>query len=201
MTNNPLPLLWPLLLALLLTGCGSSPQVNYYRLTAEAAAVPSGDSPALGVGPIEIPAYLDRDKFVYQQKGNTLKVAATEQWAEPLEAGIERVMALNLASLLNTQNVRTFPWHSKRAPEYGIRVNILNLDGNDTEATLTAEWLVYRPASGEAVQRRINRLQLPLAKDSPGPEQIPAAFSKLLHQLSEIIAAAITADAGVAGET
>lgn len=199
MTNNFLLLIWPLLLVL--AGCGSSPHVNYYRLTAQATALPAGESPALGVGPIEIPAYLDRDKFVYQQEGNTLRVAVTEQWAEPLEDGVERVMALNLASLLNTQNVRTFPWQSKRAPEYGIRVNILDLDSNATEATLTAEWLVYKPASDKAVQRRISRLQLALDKGKTGPEHSAAAFSTLLYQLSETIAAAITADVGKAGET
>ena len=192
--SNLLSLACLLSVTLLLGGCGSSPHNTYYRLTAQASAAPTGETPALGVGPITIPAYLDREKIVYQQDGNALKVAATEHWAEPLDAGIQRVMAINLANLLNTHNVRTFPWHSKRAPDYGIKLNLLKLDANDEEATLTAEWLVYREANAETVQRRISRLQSSVSPASSGPEQIPAAYSNLFHQLSEIIAAAITAD-------
>jgi len=198
MTKNTLPLVLLLLLGGALVGCGSSPAVNYYRLTASDTSIPGGESPSLGVGPIEIPAYLDRDGLVYQQEGNALKVAISEQWAEPLDAGIGRVVALNLAGLLNTQNVSTFPWHPKRSPDYAIKLKLLNLYASDTEATLSAEWLVYRPASGAAVERRISRLQSPLPQGVSGPERLPAIYSALLHQLSEIIAAAIAADASSA---
>lgn len=177
-----------------LAGCGTSPANNYYRLTAEVASVPSGETPALGIGPIEIPAYLDRENIVYQQQGNSLELAATERWAEPLDAGIGRVLAINLASLLDTQNVRTFPWHPRRAPDYGIKLNLLGLDANDAEAILTSEWLVYRPGSGETVERRISRLTLPLPGDSSGPESLPGAYSELLQRLSQDIAAAIERD-------
>ena len=38
------------------------------------------------------------------------------------------------------------------------------------------------------------QLQLPLSSGGLAPEQVAPAYSKLLHQLSEIIAAAIRAD-------
>ena len=197
MSKAILSLAWVLSLAVLLAGCGSSPRSNYYLLTAEQSPAPSGHTPSLGIGPIEIPEYLRRGNLVYNRQGNKLQVASSDSWAEPLADGIERVLALNLASLLDTQDVRYFPWHPKRAPDYGIKINLLALDASDGEATLTAEWLVYRPANAEPVQRRLSQLQLPLASGTPA--QIAPAYSKLLHQLSEIIAAAIAADRADSG--
>ena len=183
-------------LTTLLAACGSSPQNNYFRLTSTVTSLPEGETPSLGIGPIEIPAYLDREKLVYAQQGNRLQVSATEYWAEPLDAGIERVLALNLAALLNTQSVRTFPWHPRRAPTYAVKLNLLSLDADDMTARLTAEWLVYRPENSATVERRIARVQQALDANDRGPDALPAAYSNLLYQLSEIIATAIRADVG-----
>jgi hypothetical protein len=181
-------------LALLLAGCGSSPANNYYLLTAHDAPAPMGDSPAIGVGPIEIPEYLSRKSMVYDRTGNTLQVASVDLWAEPLVDGIQRVMVLNLSGLLNTQDVQFFPWQPKRAPEYGVKINLLQLDVTGQQVMLTAEWLVYRPSSSRTVQRRISRLQSTMAAGTPEAEQVAVAYSKLLYQLSEVIATAITTD-------
>jgi len=187
-------MLGTLSLTLLLYGCGSSPRTNYYLLTAENISPPSGETPALGIGPIEIPEYLKRDNIIYKRQGNKLQVATTDNWAEPLEGGIVRVLTLNLANQLNTHNVRSFPWHPERAPDYGIKVNLFTLDANDSEATLSAEWLVYRPANAETVQRRISKLQVSLPPGELRAEQVALAYSTLLEQLSDIIASVITAD-------
>jgi uncharacterized lipoprotein YmbA len=206
MTQPPRSSLALLTLALslivLLAGCGSSPRSKHYLLTAQEAPVPSGESPSLGIGPIEIPKYLARNNLVYKQRGNLLQVAGEDLWAEPLDDGIQRVLAINLAGLLNTQDVRYFPWHPKRAPQYGVKMNLLSLDASDQQATLSAEWLVYQAADARPVKRRISRLQHPLPAGELNPADVAPAYSALLYQLSEIIADAISsADAITAAET
>jgi uncharacterized protein len=181
-------------LGLILAGCGTSPANNYYLLSAHEFAAPGGETPAVGVGPIEVPEYLSRESMIYQRAGNTLQLASLDLWAEPLSDGVQRVTVLNLAGLLNTQDVRFFPWHPKRAPQFGVKVNVLQLEIVEQQALLTAEWLVYRPDNSETVQQRISRLQSALPNGESGGEQVAAAYSSLLFQLSEIIAAAITAD-------
>ena len=194
MIKKILPFAWLLSAGLVLTGCGSSPPNNYYLLSAHPFPAPSGETPAVGIRPIEIPEYLSRQNLVYNRLDNSLQVASSDMWAEPLEDGIQRVLALNLAGLLNTQNVRFFPWHPKRTPDYGVKVNLLQLDANKNEASLTAEWLVSRPENAEPVNRRLSQLQLSFSSGSTEAEQVAATYSKLLFQLSEIIAAAITKD-------
>jgi hypothetical protein len=194
MSRQFLPLLWLMILGLMLTGCGSSPPNNYYVLSASKSTAAIGDTPAIGVGPIVVPEYLIRENLVYNQDQNTLYVASLDMWGEPLEDGIQRVLALNLSGLLQTQNVRFFPWSPKRAPDYGVKVNILQLDANKNEASLKAEWLVYRPINDEPVKRRISQLQLPLSLGTSEPEKVAEAYSKLLFQLSDIIATDIEKD-------
>ena len=188
-------------LAALLAACGSSPQNNYYRLTIGDIAAPAGDNPSLGIGPIEVPAYLQRDRLVYAAEGNRVQVAATDHWAEPLDAGVQRVMAMNLAGLLNTQDVRSFPWHPRRAPDYGVKVTLLSLEADAATATLTAEWLVYRPVDSSTVQRRITRLQQPLGADAQGAAALPAIYSALLFELSQTIADSIRSHQARAGDS
>lgn len=201
MSNKFLLLACLMLPSLLLAGCGSSPPNNFYLLSAHEFPAPSGTAPALGIGPINIPEYLGRKNMVYNRVDNTLQVASLDMWAEPLGAGIQRVLVLNLTGLLNTQDVSTFPWRPERAPEFGVEVNLLQLDANEHGALLTAEWLVYRPGSATVGNRRISRLQIPLAPGAPEPQQVAAAYSTLLFQLSEIIAATITSERAAGSNT
>jgi len=200
MTGNNLFLTFALSLGLLLAGCGSSPPNNYYLLSAHSFSPANGNTPTIGVGPIETPQYLSRENLVFNSAKNSLDISSEAMWAEPLDDGIQRVLVLNLAGLLKTQSVVFFPWHPKRAPSYGVKVNLLQLDANAQEAVLTAEWLVYRPTNSESVNRRISRLQLPLTSGIPPAKQVAEAYSELLFQLSEIISREIAADISQSNE-
>lgn len=180
-----------LLLTCMLWACGTTPSSTHYLLTATLEDVPASQSPAIGVGPIKIPEYLNRNTLVYRGPGNEIEIAQQSRWAEPLTDGISRVISLNLAGLLDTENVRSFPWHPQRAPDYGVKVRVLRLDATTSEAVLVAEWVVFRPGEDGEVQRRISHHSLPLDTERPVPAQLAPAHSALLYQLSEEIAAAI----------
>ncbi len=182
-----------LLSTLVLAGCGSSPPNRYYLLTPGATSAAAGQTPSLGVGPVDIAAYLDRAGLVYRLEGNRLHISRTERWAEPLDNGIGRVLTLNLSSLLDTANVRGFPWNAREAPEVGVRVNVLAMEAGATDATLVAEWQVYRPLAGEAGGQHLSRLSRPLGAgtEDAAPAELAAAYSELLLRLSQEIAAEV----------
>jgi len=188
MTHTAIRVFQVAILTAWLGACGSSPHSNYYLLTAQQMPSASGQQPSLGIGPVAIPQYLNRTGLVYSKAGNQLQISSQERWAEPLEDGIERVLGLNLANLLNTENVRYFPWSAGQAPDYGIKVTILTLDASDSNATLVAEWLVYRADSGEPVNRRISQLQQALPNGPLQASQLAPVYSDLLYQLCEMIA-------------
>jgi uncharacterized protein len=177
-----------------LVGCGSTPQSNYYLLSAPASTEQSGQTPALGIGPIEIPEYLNRNGLVYHRDGHKLDIASYERWAEPLTSGVERVVGLNLAAMLGTQNIQSFPWRRNETPDYGVQINIIMFDVADTQATLVAEWVVQKPRQNLLLLRKVAQLHMAMPAGEVQPSQIPATYSDLLFQLSEVIAASITAD-------
>ena len=116
-----------------------------------------------------------------------------ERWAEPLDEGIERVVAINLARLLNTDNLRLFPWQLDDIPEYTIELVVLELDTEGAEAVLVTDWVIKRPADNASVTRRISRLRHALQPGPIQPADLAPAYSALFYQLSQEIATAITA--------
>jgi uncharacterized lipoprotein YmbA len=179
-------------LAALFTACSTTPPSRHYLLTATLDEIPASQSPAIGVGPIEIPEYLNRNTLVYRGQDNELEITHQSRWGEPLEDGISRVVSLNLAGLVGTENVRSFPWHPQRPPDYGVKIRILRMDATDSEAILIAEWVIYKPDEPGNEQRNISQQTLPLTPSKPVPAQMPGALSTLLFKLSEKIAASIS---------
>jgi uncharacterized lipoprotein YmbA len=187
---------WMLYLSIvaLITACGSTPRSNYYMLSAEAAGATGKSGPALGIGPVTVPEYLQRREMVLNRSANKLELADFDRWAEPLDAGILRVTALNLAALLQTQQVRVFPWRRSYQPDYGISIAVVQFAMRDATAELVAEWTITVPASGVSITQKISRLEAQ-ARDAE-PESVAAAYSKLLAQLSEEIATVIRQQQG-----
>jgi len=175
-----------------LAACGSTPPSKHYLLRAQPVPPPQRAELSLGVGPVTIPQYLKRDAMVFSTDGNQLQITAGERWAEPLEDGIIRVLSLNLAGLLQTQDIRLYPWHPGRSPDYGLKVRVLQLDAFADSAQLTAEWLLFHPGDDSPVDRRIARLQAPLsAASGQKAEAVARVYSELLFELSQQVAQAI----------
>ena len=88
-------------------GCSRTAPARFYMLSdlrgaSEAGAPMATQSPCLtlGIGPIEMPDYLDRPQIVTQLGPNELHLGDFDQWAEPLGKTFMRTLSDNLASLL-----------------------------------------------------------------------------------------------------
>jgi uncharacterized lipoprotein YmbA len=91
-----------LLLALVLGGCATPLTERFYTLNASAPPQPVAH-PAryrIAVGPVTVPALVDRPQIVLRAGANRVTIAEQSRWAEPLKDSIERVVAGNLALLL-----------------------------------------------------------------------------------------------------
>ena len=194
------------LLGLSLAGCGSfSPRPDpsrFFTLTAIAQpAAPAAKESSnaggisLGIGPIRLPGYLDRQEIVTRVSPNRMDLSEYDRWAEPLETNFNRVLAQNLAVLLNTDQLVSYPWEMNRRPAYQVEVEVLHFEtnvGGDVE--MSARWTVLDPnkkirlKSGETVLTR-----QPAAKST---DASVAALSETLGDLSRAIANAISAIEG-----
>lgn len=178
-------------LMLTLVACGTTPPAEHFRLNARESLPQVTTGPAVGVGPVTIPPYLDRNGMVRSDGGNGIQIAHSERWAEPLDEGITRVVSLNLAGLLQTQNIQLFPWHPRRQPDFGVKIRVLAMDANPQQASLVAEWLLYRVENGEALTRRLQEYSQSLSGPDYSAGEIATSYSDLLYRLSKDIAAAM----------
>ena len=61
------------------------------------------------VGPVSIPAEVDRPQFTVQVAPNRVAIDEFNRWAAPLNENIARVVAGDLAALLGTPRVAACP--------------------------------------------------------------------------------------------
>ncbi len=170
-----------LLSAVFFVGCGA-PSKSYYVLT-PSGSVPSSSGRGIGVGPVSLPAYLDRPNIVFKQSGNLLAVSESHRWAGDLEDNISSVLSIDLGRHLGTGNVRTYPWGSDKELRYQVSVDIRQLHGTaEGDAYLEASWRVYALPSRSMVASRSWSGTEPLKKD--GYEELVAAESRLLDRLA-----------------
>lgn len=133
-----------LLFALLLNACGSTP-MQFYMLNAETGAPLSGTAlPAatvLGLGPVHLPAYLDRPQLVTALSEHQYQLDEHSRWAERLDENITRALGLSLAKQLGIEQVVRYPWAPRQAIDYQISFDILELHQTAAgQSRLSVQW-------------------------------------------------------------
>ena len=183
----------PFLCLVLQNGC-SSAATKFYVLTPAArttAKPPAGQGHLnVGVGPIELPSYLDRPQFVSRTPGNELELAEFNQWAEPLQDGFMRVLGENLSRMVPTDRVTLFPWRRADAVDYQVVVQVIRFEAStEGEASLDARWSIAR---GDGKSALVSKKSSYRAAGKAGDhDALAAAMSETLHELSREIARAI----------
>jgi uncharacterized protein len=174
-----------LAIALILASC-AAPATSYYMLSSEGPA-PSGSGIGIGVGPVKLAGYLDRPNLVLQEPGNQLSVSESHRWAGDLGNNISRITAANLGRLLNTGNVRSYPWDDDRGLRYQIALDIHHLHGNaEGDAVLEATWRIYSIPDKAIITSKSWSGTEPLKAD--GFSELVAAQDRLLARLAREIA-------------
>src|SRR5215469_5359477 len=88
------------LVATVASACGTSPPSRFYTL--DSAAAPTGAAPltnAIMVGPVSVPAAVDRPQIVVQTAPNRVDVDEFNRWNAPLTESIAQAVAGNLVKL------------------------------------------------------------------------------------------------------
>lgn len=178
-------------LAMALFGCGTSAPSRFYTLapTATGDGAPAGAYRVL-VGPVTIPATVDRPQFVVQVAPNRVDIDEFNRWAAPLSDGISRTVAANLGTLLGTPDVAAWPLANFSAA-YRVTIDVQRFESVPNQAAvLDAVWTVQRTADGAT---RAGRTVTRKAVADAGFDALAAAHSRALATMSADIAAAIRA--------
>ena len=177
-----------LLIAVLLTGCASSPS-RFYTLSI--VAEPDG-APAkpysVTVSPVTVPTEVDHAPITVQVAPNRVEMDEFNRWAEPLDENIAQVVAGNLAIQLGITQVVALPLADFK-PDYNVTLDIEHFKsvlGKSVE--VEALWLVRRAAGGPPLSGH-TLVTEPVS--GVGYEALVAAHSRALVKVSTDIAAVI----------
>jgi uncharacterized lipoprotein YmbA len=190
-----------LVLAVLLPACGSfDPKPDpsrfftlspLFQSELDAAKTPGSVlGISLGVGPVTLPGYLDREEIVVRIAQNRLRLLEHDRWAEPLEENIARVVSQNIAHLVRAERIHVYPWPIDRKPVYQVEIDVLRFEPDgDHQAQLSTRWVVRNTSRKDRIRYRETRLSRPVPIGST--EASVAALSETLAELSREVAAAI----------
>ena len=179
---------------MMLTACGGrTPPAKFYTLQPVEQSSTGKSLPlnvALAIGPVAIPAALDRAEIVTRDAVNEVSFSEYQRWAGPLKASIASVIAQNIGTLLETERVTPFTHENIFQPTHRVVININRYDSQlAKEFLLNATWSIKDLNGNKLLLIRNSIIREPLA--SAGYEELVAAQSKALAALSQEIAAAL----------
>jgi uncharacterized lipoprotein YmbA len=176
-----------------IAGCGVTQPARFYILTpVEFAGESPLPGPALGIGPVNFPAYLDRPEIAHRSGGNQLYFADSDRWAEPLKTTFSRTLAENLSVMLPSDRVNLYPWARSTRIDYQVSIDVLRFDADASgTVVLVAGWEISRPDDSTVISRHKRSYTEP-AGGMVYPA-IVAAQSRALERLARDIVAAIAA--------
>jgi hypothetical protein len=147
---------------------------------------------SLGIGPLKFAGYLDRQEIVIRSDQNRIEISENDRWAESLQENFARVLAQDLAGLLQTDRVIAFPWPNDRKPKYQIDIEVLRFEANRAgDAGLLARWVVIDGGTGKRLSFKESRLTRPAKEKTT--DAMAAALSETVGDLSREMAEAIRA--------
>jgi uncharacterized protein len=177
-------------LVALVTAC-ASPASHFYTLSAANAPAAASSNLSMVIGPVSLPAVVDRPQIVVTTGPNQVRLDEFNQWASPLQNNISRVVAENLVAILGTPRVILFSQTLGVDADYRVAIEVQRFESAPGEAaTLDAVWTVSRTKDSKLQTGRTTVREAALDK---GYDALAAAHSSALARLSRDTADAVRA--------
>lgn len=195
--------LLPVALAVVLTGCASSPS-RFYQLQSQSDRTPlvgdppSGQPTTLAIGPVHIPDYLDRPQIVTRVGDNELNVSEFQRWAGPLESEVTRVLLDDISGLLHEDRFSVVRWapplDHQRPASCRVEVFVESFEGALGDSViLKSRWIVLDQGSSVLLKEETLTRE-PVA--GPHHDALAASMSRALGTLSRDIGQGVTSVCG-----
>ena len=175
------------LAAILLAACASTPPSRFYTLSAPATPARPAGSLAVAVGPVSIPAVVDRPEIVVTVSEHEVWLDEFNRWASPLAEAIALAVAENLTAGLDSPQVSLLAAGAMVDFRVGVEVQRFeSMPG--THALLDAVFTVRRVKDGKVVTGRTTARETATER---GYDALAAAHSRAVARLAHDISAVI----------
>ena len=178
----------------LLSACASTP-TNFYTLESQSrppavTTTASAKKLLIGIGPLTLPALLDRKGIVTRAENNSVQIAEFDQWAAPLQNNVIAVLSKNVATLQPNAIVRAYPWSVYGNVDYRVIIDITRFDTQlGKSANLEASWAIMEEKNHTIISNGQTKLQQPL--NDASYNSAAQGLSKLLSELSQQLSLAL----------
>jgi len=179
----------------LLSACASTPPTHFYTLESQSrtpviTTTASAKKPLIGIGPLSLPALLDRSQIVTRAENNSIEMAEFHQWAAPLQDNVIAVLSKNVATLQPNAIVRAYPWSVYGNVDYRVIIDISRFDTQlGKSVNLEASWAIMEEKNHTIVSNGQAKLEQRL--NDASYNSAAQGLSKLLSQLSQQISLAL----------
>jgi uncharacterized lipoprotein YmbA len=178
----------------LLSAC-ATPSTNFYTLESlsQRSIVSNAviaKKPLIGIGPLSLPALLDRRQFVTHTENNSIQIAEFDLWAAPLKDNVLAVLSKNVATLQPNAIVRAYPWSAYGNVDYRVIIDISRFDTQLGKlANLEASWAIMEEKNHTIVSNGQAKIEQPL--NDASYNNAVQALSKLLSEFSQKLSLAL----------
>ncbi len=188
------PIVRSIALALLFTGCATTPPSKFYVLSAPSHAIATsskpGEAPTIAVTLIGFPDYLSRAQMVRRTSDNSIAVAETHRWAEPLRTNFLRVLLENISALADTPAVIPGPARGSQQADHTVSIEVSRFDvGSDNVVQLVTRWSISNNRGESVHPTHKSVTSVPVRDDTY--DAIAAAHSLAVTELSREIVDAL----------
>ena len=178
----------------LLGACASAP-TNFYTLEAQsrppvATSTSNAKKPLIGIGPLSMPALLDRRGIVTRADNNSVQIAEFDQWAAPLKENVIAVLSKNVATLQPNAIIRSYPWGVYGNVDYRVIIDISRFDTQlGKSVNLEASWAIMEEKNHTIVSNGQAKIEQRL--NDASYNSAAQGLSKLLSELSQQLSLAL----------
>ena len=178
----------------LLTAC-ATPHSNFYTLESQSRPPATANTAIarkrlIGIGPLSLPALVDRRQIVTRTENNGIQIAEFDLWAAPLKDNVLAVLSKNVATLQPNAIVRAYPWNAFGDVDYRVIVDISRFDTQlGKSANIEASWAIMEEKNHTIVSNGQANIKQPL--NDASYNSAAQALSQLLSNLSQQIALAL----------
>lgn len=178
------------LLAVVAGGC-ASPAPRFYTLGGTTAPAGSPSNLSVVVGPVSVPALVDRPQMVFSKSAGQVQIDEFNRWAMPLSDNISRALVADLAQALGTTQVWPHSPPISATADVQVVVNVQRFETTPGDAALIGVMWTVRRGTGGSTKVGHSLVRETIA--GPGVEPAVAAHSRALARVSADIASAIRA--------
>jgi uncharacterized lipoprotein YmbA len=178
-----------------LAGCRSPRERLYTLSAAEPPATVTAPTLHVALGPVTIPAAVDRPELVVRY--NAVRVVALEQerWAESLREAVPRVLADSITGTLHDVQVTTVTTAAPQ-PDLRVSVDVTRFEAiAGREVIIEAHWRL-RSADTKTATEGTSVARVPIRGGSQDYDAIVAAEAAALSEIGVELARVLEKEAG-----